>query len=278
MSTYSQAVETARTYYNSDDADTFYFTIWGGEDIHVGLYESRDEPIADASRRTVERMAARLGPDLGKLRLLDLGGGYGGAMRHLAKTTGCRATVLNLSEVENERGRDMNRAQGVDHLVETIDGDFKHVPADDASYDAAWSQDAILHADDRSAVVAEVARVLKPGGSFVFTDPMQADDAPTHKLKPIYDRIHLQSLASPGYYNRVAAQHGLRLVAFEEHAEMIARHYGRVLDELNGRGQEMLSVGISQAYVDNMKRGLRHWIDGGNNGYLTWGIFHFRKA
>ena len=49
MGSYSQAVRTAQEYYNSEDADTFYATIWGGEDIHIGLYESEDEPIADAS-------------------------------------------------------------------------------------------------------------------------------------------------------------------------------------------------------------------------------------
>src|SRR6056297_2845372 len=26
-------------YYDSDDADTFYSTIWGGEDLHIGLYD-----------------------------------------------------------------------------------------------------------------------------------------------------------------------------------------------------------------------------------------------
>ena len=36
---YSTTVDTARDYYNSSDADRFYATIWGGEDIHIGLYD-----------------------------------------------------------------------------------------------------------------------------------------------------------------------------------------------------------------------------------------------
>ena len=58
--TSDEATRVARDYYNSTDADNFYFHIWGGEDIHVGLYESDDEPIAEASRRTVERMASHV--------------------------------------------------------------------------------------------------------------------------------------------------------------------------------------------------------------------------
>ena len=58
---YSEAVNVARDYYNSDDADNFYATIWGGEDIHIGLYEAQDESIIDASHRTVRQLARSLG-------------------------------------------------------------------------------------------------------------------------------------------------------------------------------------------------------------------------
>jgi len=46
---YSTAVHTARNYYNSEDADNFYATVWGGEDIHIGIYNSDDEPIGRAT-------------------------------------------------------------------------------------------------------------------------------------------------------------------------------------------------------------------------------------
>ena len=84
--TYNEAATaTAQSYYNSSDADNFYFTIWGGEDIHIGLYRSGHDQIGDASRRTVQRMAdlASLSPDS---KVLDLGAGYGGALRYLVST------------------------------------------------------------------------------------------------------------------------------------------------------------------------------------------------
>ena len=79
MSTdYSEVVETARTYYNSEDADNFYFHVWGGEDIHIGLYDTPEDAIPEASRRTIERMAAMV-PGIGPETLvLDMGSGYGG--------------------------------------------------------------------------------------------------------------------------------------------------------------------------------------------------------
>jgi len=56
-SAYSPVVETARQYYNSDDADNFCFHVWGGEDIHIGLYALQGESIATARRRTVDVMS-----------------------------------------------------------------------------------------------------------------------------------------------------------------------------------------------------------------------------
>lgn len=277
MSTeYSDVVKTAQEYYNSEDADNFYFTIWGGEDIHVGLYKSDDEPIRDASRRTVEHMAQRLTNLTKDSRVLDIGAGYGGAARYLAKTFGCHVVALNLSEVENERDRQMNKEQGLDHLIEVVDASFEDLPYPDDSFDVIWSQDAILHSGNREKVLEEAARVIKAGGEFVFTDPMQADDCPEGVLQPILDRIHLDSLGSPGFYKKTCEKLGFQDLGYEDHAEQLPRHYGRVRRELEQREDEIREV-VSQEYIDRMKAGLGHWVEGGKKGHLAWGIFLFRK-
>ena len=269
-------VQTARDYYNSEDADNFYFHVWGGEDIHIGLYEHEQESIAAASRRTVERMASRVPGLGGDSRVLDLGAGYGGAARYLASSRGCRVTALNLSETENERHRAMNRAAGLDHLIDVIDGNFESVPAQEASYDLVWSQDAILHSPRRGQVMAEVARVLKPGGDFLFTDPMQADDCPPGVLQPVLDRIHLDSLGSFAFYRDAAAAAGLQEVAILDMTDQLVRHYARVRDELARQRASMVGK-VSDGYIERMLTGLQHWVDAGQAGRLAWGIMHFRK-
>ncbi len=273
---YSTAVATARDYYNSDDADTFYHRVWGGEDIHIGLYESDDEPIFDASRRTVAHMGDLLGEPRPDMTVLDMGAGYGGSVRYLASTFGCRVVALNLSEVENERNREKTRAHHLDKLVEVVDGSFESVPYPDQSFDIVWSQDAILHSGNRRQVVREAARLLKPGGVFIFTDPMQTDDCPEGVLEPILARIHLQTLGSPGFYREACAAEGLEEIGFEAHADQLPRHYARVLAETEAREQGLKGE-ISPDYLERMKKGLAHWIEGGRNGHLTWGIFRFRK-
>ena len=273
---YSEAVNVARDYYNSDDADNFYAIVWGGEDIHIGLYEAQDEPIIDASHRTVRQLAKCLG-DIGpQHKVLDIGSGYGGAARYLADTFGCEVTALNLSEKENERNRELNKERGLSDKITVVDGSFEAIPADDESFDIIWSQDAILHSGHREKVLQEVARVLKPGGHFVFTDPMQSDDCPNGVLQSILDRIHLSTLGSPKFYRDNLSTLGMTEVSFEEHTQQLINHYSSVLQETKNRQHELENA-VTPEYIERMKNGLVHWIEGGIKGYLCWGIFVFSK-
>lgn len=269
------AVDLAREYYNSSDADMFYFCIWGGEDIHIGLYADGDT-IADASLKTVQAMAAKvnLTPES---RVLDLGSGFGGAARYLAKTFGCHVTALNLSECQNARNREMCEQQGLADKVNVVDGSYEDIPEPDASFDVIWSQDAILHSARRARVIEEAGRVLKPGGQMVFTDPMMADDCPAGVLQPILDRIHLADLGSPSFYHDTAAKQGMQDLGYEDLTPHMAVHYKRVHDEMLSRRAELESC-VSAEYIDKMKVGLMHWVTGAENKHLTWGILHFRKA
>ena len=275
MASRTEAVERAEAYYDSSEADAFYKNIWGGEDIHIGLYRSDDEPIADASRRTVERMADHLVGIGEASRVLDLGAGYGGSARYLAERFGCRVTCLNLSETQNALNRQLTENAGLTDRVRVIHGDFENVPEPDDSFDIVWSQDAILHSGNRIRVLDEVRRVLADGGQFILTDPMQADDCPHGVLQPILDRIQLSTLASFGFYRRELERRGFQEVGVEVLTDQLRAHYHRVGRELKHHYDE--AVGHSgKTYVDTMIRGLQHWVDGADRGHLAWGIMHFR--
>jgi sarcosine/dimethylglycine N-methyltransferase len=208
--------------------------------------------------------------------VLDIGAGYGGAARRLVKRYGCRFICLNLSEAENERNRELNKAAGLEDRIEVIDGSFEDVPVPDASVDAVWSQDAILHSGNRGRVFDEVHRVLKPGGRFVMTDPMRSDDCPEGVLDPILARIHLSDLGSPGFYKAQAKRLGWKDLGYEDHADQLVNHYTRVLETTKAQEPRLTGM-ISADYIERMKTGLKHWINGGNAGHLAWGVFLFQK-
>lgn len=274
---YSDVVQTARDYYNSADADNFYFHIWGGEDIHIGLYATETDDIKTASRRTVEHLATKLNGIGPEARVLDCGSGYGGAARYLAGKFGCHVTALNLAEKENERARRMNDEAGLSDKIEVVEGSFEELPFNDASFDAVWSQDAILHSGKRAQVIAEIARVLKPGGQFVFTDPMESGRCSAEQLAPVLERIHLDTLGSFDYYEKAAVKAGLKKIAFEDLTDQLIWHYGRVRKELVAN-RSALKGKVSDDYVTRMIAGLETWVTAGENGCLAWGVMQFAKG
>ncbi|KAK4694338.1 sarcosine/dimethylglycine N-methyltransferase, partial [Lecanoromycetidae sp. Uapishka_2] len=277
--TTSAATSTARTYYNSTDADTFYHTIWGGSHINIGIYppSPSTSSISSASLHTIQRMAYLISPLTSSTRILDLGSGYGGAARYLARKYGCHVTCLNLSEVENERNREANKQEGLDGLVQVVEGNFEDLPFGSGEFDVVWSQDAFLHSSDRARVVEEIDRVLvEGGGKVVFTDPVAAQGVDSKELGPILQRLQLESLGSVALYRKEFKMRGFVDVGFEDHSEQLAVHYGRVLEELN-RGEEELKGRISDEYIRNLKVGLAHWVEGGKSGKLAWGILQFER-
>ncbi|MCB2107078.1 MAG: methyltransferase domain-containing protein [Rhodobacteraceae bacterium] len=271
------ATKVAEDYYDSDDADRFYATVWGGEDIHIGLYQDPGEDVKTASRRTVEYMAGKLKPLGPEHRVIDLGAGYGGAARYLAKTFGCKVVCLNVSETQNRLNRELTAKAGLDSLVTVMHGSFEDIPFPAESFDVVWSQDAFLHSGNRQKVVTEAARVLKPGGRLIFTDPMQADTAPKDALQPILDRIHLSSMGSVGFYSRELQTAGFETANFLAMTDQLKTHYSRIAEEL-AKSRKLLAGKVAEDYVERMLTGLANWVKGAESGHLAWGVLQARKA
>ena len=271
----STAENVAESYYDSSDADHFYETVWGGEDIHIGLYQDTDD-IRTASRKTVTKMGEQLQTLNSDSRVIDLGAGYGGSARYLSKKSGCKVTCLNISEVQNQRNRILNQEQGLADNIDVRHGSFEDIPCEDASMDIVWSQDSFLHSNRKDTVMDEIARITAPGGEVIFTDPMQADDCPEGVLQPVYDRLNLESMGSFAYYRKALGERGFEEIRMTYMTPQLRNHYDNVRQELETRYDDLVKT-ISNDYMDKMINGLENWVEAADNGYLAWGILHYRK-
>lgn len=276
MSAPGDHTRSVAAYYDSDSADSFYAQIWGGEDIHIGLHaDDDDHDVVAAGVRIVERMAAMLADMLGPTtRVIDLGAGYGGSARRLVRTTGCAATCLNLSAVQNERNRRLNTEAGLADRSDVIEGDFAAVPAPDAAFDIVWSQDAFLHAADQTVVLAEAFRLLRPGGRLIFTDPMQRADRADPALAAVYARLDLERLMTPDGYMAAGQAAGFIDAAFDDLSPHLGRHYAAVRAAL---AERRTAGAIDAAFADKMIVGLDAWVAASRAGRLAWGVLTMRK-
>ena len=268
-------VSRTRDYYNSNEVLSFQKLIYNYSDhCSIGLYYEQ-ESIHEAMYKTVEKMASLVPFNESNL-VLDMGAGYGGAARYLAKTFDCHVDCLNLSEGQNQRNRELNQKQGLDSQIRVIEGNFEEIPSPNEHYDVVWSQDALLFSSDRVKMLKEVYRVMKKGGHFIFTDPMQSNECPAKVLQHLLHRIHLDTLPSFDFYRNTATALGFEEVELIELTEQLTIHYTRLLEEINTRYETFIKAS-GKDYIDHQKNGLEHWIEAGKNGHLNWGILHFRK-
>ncbi|MGH3072510.1 MAG: class I SAM-dependent methyltransferase [Gaiellaceae bacterium] len=91
-------------------------------------------------------------------RVLDVGCGPGEAAERIA-AAGIQVEAIDISE----RMVELTRARGVSARV----GDVQELPFEDASFDAALAGWMLYHVPDVERGVAELARVLRPGGRLV---------------------------------------------------------------------------------------------------------------
>lgn len=112
-----------------------------------------------------ERDAHLLG-DVGGLDVLEVGAGAGQCSRWL-QTQGARVVATDVSAGMLAAGRRLDDAAGV--AVPAVQADARALPFADAAFDVAFTAfGALPFVPDADRVHAEVARVLRPGGRWVF--------------------------------------------------------------------------------------------------------------
>lgn len=265
----------AQRFYDSREADYFYSRIWGGEDIHVGIYRSKTESVFHASRRTVEIMASFLEKLTNRTYALDIGSGYGGAARYLAEKFNCNIICLNISKVQNNRNILINRERNMDKFISVEEGNFEQLPYENETFDIVWSQEALLHSTHRAKVLEEVFRVLRIEGEFLFTDIMKSDECSDKMLEPILKRIHLKSLETLDFYITYGKSLGFN-VEFHDFSENLSIHYSRILEETKLQIDQLKSF-CSEEFLERMILGLEKWINASEKHYLTWGVLKLTK-
>ena len=105
-------------------------------------------------------------------RALEVACGSGGMTCAMARHTGASCTGIDINPHGIEAATARAARDGLASRVtfELVDGS-RRLPYGDASFDAVFSNDAINHLPNRAATLQDWARVLRPGGRLLFTDP-----------------------------------------------------------------------------------------------------------
>ena len=124
-----------------------------------------EELLQSLRRQTAEASAAHLLPHLRPgHRVLDFGCGPGTISVGLAKAVAPgELHGIDMEESQIELARSVVEAGGRDNATFHV-GDVTALPFEDGFFDVAHCRNVLMHVPDTAAVLAEVKRVLKPGG------------------------------------------------------------------------------------------------------------------
>jgi 2-polyprenyl-3-methyl-5-hydroxy-6-metoxy-1,4-benzoquinol methylase len=184
--------------------------------------EAYQEDLGQNSWLTADellRFIAHLGLASEK-KLLDVGCGAGGTALKIAETTGCNVIGIDVHEQAISAAKSLAAKRNLTGRTEFhVVSAARKIPFQEFEFDAITCIDAINHLPDRPAAMAEWARVLKPSGRLLFTDPITMT-GPLSKEEIVARSPAGFFLFVPADYDRaVLEQCGLRILLSDDVTE-----------------------------------------------------------
>jgi SAM-dependent methyltransferase len=181
--------------------------------------EAFDEDIGQSSWLTADEQDRFLGLlelSPGK-RLLDIACGSGGPALRIATKTGCSLFGIDIHEDAVSTANSLAAQDGLSGRAEfRVANGAEPLPFADAFFDAITCIDAINHLPDRPRVLSDWARLLKPGGRLLFTDPITVTGPLTNHEIAVRGSIGFFLFVPLDYDRTVIGQCGLRLLVCED--------------------------------------------------------------
>jgi SAM-dependent methyltransferase len=149
--------------------------------------------------------------------VLEVGSGSGGPAVYLAATRGCRVTGVDVNVLGVRNATSLADARGVAERVrfESVDAN-RPLPFADASFDVVVSNDTMCHIANRTAVLRDWYRVLRPGGRALFTDAMVITGPVTHEEIATRSSIGFYLFVPPGVNEAMLRDAGFAISAVED--------------------------------------------------------------
>jgi tocopherol O-methyltransferase len=223
--------EAVGEYY--DNTIDLYESLWG-EHVHHGYWDPGESPAANGvdRHRATDRLVRELAAFArvpAEARVLDVGCGIGGPAMYLARDLRCTVEGITLSAAQVARAREKAGATGVADRTRFRQLDFLANDYPDASFDALWAMESLMHIPDRPAFFAEAARLLRPGGTLAVSSWCRGDAELDEPGRDLLQRIlrHqvMPSLSSIPEHERMCAAAGFADVRTADWSAAVANSW-----------------------------------------------------
>jgi SAM-dependent methyltransferase len=175
--------------------------------------------------------------------VLEIGCGSGGYALHLTEKLGCNIVGLDINKhginIAKKLASDRGLAAGA--RFELCNAS-KQLPFRDETFDAVFSNDVLCHIPERRSALAEMFRVLKPGGRMLFSDALVIGGVISHEEIATRSSVGYYLYSPPGENERLIGQAGFRNVCATDTTESVVRISKLRLEGREKRKQEVIAL------------------------------------
>jgi SAM-dependent methyltransferase len=212
-------LENVQAVYGGPEGDLWELVM--GEQIHIGGFASSMD------------LAQRAGVGAG-MQGVDLCCCNGAGMRFLVKFRGVQAMRgVDATAKVVERGRHRCQAAGLDKQISFTLANVCATGLPAASADFVWGEDAWCYVVDKAALIAEAARLVKPGGLIAFTDWVEGPAGMSQQeAERFLTFMKFPSIQDPKGYQDLLVANGCQVQVAED-TRRFAPYVDLYLDMLN---------------------------------------------
>ena len=219
-----------------------------GEDFHFGYFRAANESLEAATDNLTTLMAesGSIGPDMS---VLDVGCGIGNPACVLAERYGCRITGISTSGTGVEDARRRAHERGCSDRVSFSIADGMDNGLPDASFDRVWVLESSHLMPRKDVLLAECARVVRPGGRVVLCDVILGRELPLSevlgraqdfmRLHYAFGRAKMETLET---YRRFGELAGLRATKLTDISDQTLPTFAQWHSRLESHSEEVRAL------------------------------------
>ena len=242
-----------------------------------GLHPDELAPVDEfhiGGRRATARAVSKMVLNSDQ-HVLDVGCGIGGTARHIASQVGCAVTGIDLAPEYIDVARRLTALTGLAEAISYEVGSALEMPFDGASFDAAITIHVAMNIAARETLYAEIARVLKPGATFVMYDVMRISDEDLLFPVPWAESQATSHLRTPEQMRVLLQRAGFVVDAVEDLTEAAREFFGQAVARSDD-GPPPLGIHVTIGAGAPEK--IRNMLDNVSSGRIAPVLMIARKA
>jgi len=203
-----------KNHYNSDHLTQKIKTALTRAGKHLSSLELKDLSSIDqlhtgGAKSSIELLKKlTLSPDA---RILDAGCGIGGSTRLLAKQFKCRVIGIDLADKFIEAAIFLTQCTRMESLVSFHQGSVLELPFKPNTFDAVLCQHILMNIEDKSTVIREFFRVLKPEGKLLLYEVTKGRNDPLILPVPWAGKPSISFLEPWDTLSQTFEKHGFKI-------------------------------------------------------------------